>query len=130
MDCSVRMHYLLCFRPSFKSAANLLGHMIQTHAPLEGEMAFCRVAHCTQTQMLRGAMICHFQEKHCLLHKEDGTSSPVPLSDAVIPKSDLKVFTLSLEVSLRARTCMISTISKYTLRTSTEEVGCFYCRLC
>lgn len=74
------------YRPPFKSAVHLLTHMIRSHAPLEGKTSICKVPGCATPTKPRGALICHFQEKHCLTKNEDGTSTVVPVPNHLYSK--------------------------------------------
>eukprot|EP00111_Clytia_hemisphaerica_P009502 TCONS_00027865-protein len=55
-----------CSSQPFESSSNLLTHMIDSHAPLEGKMSRCKVKGCSSNHKPRGILISHFQEKHCL----------------------------------------------------------------
>lgn len=39
--------------------------MVENHTPEEDRMSRCKVKHCSSSQNPRGALICHFKEKHC-----------------------------------------------------------------
>lgn len=75
-----------CTWPPFKSAVHLLTHMIRSHAPLEGKTSICKVLGCATSTKPRGALICHFKEKHCLTKNEDGTSTVVPVPNHLYSK--------------------------------------------
>lgn len=39
--------------------------MTEAHCPDDGQMIRCKVRNCNSSQKPRGALICHFKEKHC-----------------------------------------------------------------